>query len=264
MTFKFKPPKRKKFKTTISPSLVSDSKTSLYKLRLMRVILIILAVAVAAAAIFVGIHFLRNDSERATSADYNAFAENQNAELLRVVNKSNPLDKNYVPKLVEKDGYQVSVLAEKSLDEMLADAKKQGISLYVKYAYVSYAEQKKKYNDEFKRNIEQYGLSEVKAQAKTNVVIPQAGRSENQTGLLISFRSEQSGKFENSTASDWLSKNAKNYGFVLRYPPDKTAETSMNANAKSYRYVGKDNAEVMQSLNMCLNEYSYYISSRNN
>ncbi len=264
MTFKFKPPKHRKFKSAVYPKPKGDSGASVLKLNLLRILIVVLIVAIIAGAFFVVLHFAINNSTRQNSADYASSEQNNNAELLRVVNKSTPLEKDYVPDLVDKGSYKINVLAEKNLDKLLADAKKQGIDLYVKYAYVSYDEQKKLYTAEYKNYIEKEGLSEVKAQAKTNLTIPQAGRSEFQTGLMVSFRSNEKGKFKNSKASAWLDKNAKNYGFILRYPEDKEAQTSMNANYKSYRYVGEENAEVMQSLNMCLNEYSYYVSSREN
>lgn len=262
MTFKFKPPKRRKFKSAVYPKPMGESGASFAKLNLLRILIVVLIAAIIVWGFFVVFHFAINGSTRQNSSEYASSETNNNAELLRVVNKSTPLDKDYVPKLVEKNGYKLNVLAEKSLDKLLAAAKKQGISLYVKYAYVSYAEQKKLYNAEYKHYIEKEGLSEVKAQAKTNLTIPQEGRSEFQTGLMVSFRSQEKGKFKNSKASAWLDKNAKDYGFVLRYPEDKEDVTSMNANYKSYRYVGEENAEVMQSLNMCLNEYSYYVNSR--
>lgn len=260
MTFKFKPPKQRKFKSSLS-TIGGNSGESSVKLNLIRIAVLLLIIAIVAGTILFGLHFFVNNTERQNSSDYGSSEKNNNAELLRVVNKSDPLDKNYVPKLIEKDGYKLNPLAENSLDKLLSAAHEQGISIYVKYAYVSYVEQKELYNAEYKKNLKK-GLSEVKAQAKTTLTIPQPGRSENQTGLMVSFRSKEKGKFKDSKASDWLTKNAKQYGFVLRYPEDKEDITSMNVNYKSYRYVGEENAEVMQSLNMCLNEYSYYVSSR--
>ena len=251
MTFKFKTPKRRKFRS-IAPSPITNSGGSAARLNIARIVIIVLIAAVIVAAIVIGMNIFGNTADRATSSDYANSEKSHNAELLRVVNKSNPLDKNYVPELVDKDGYRLNVLAENSLDKLLSKAKKDGVSLYVKYAYVSYDEQKKLYDTEYKSLIKNEGLTEVKAQAKTNLTIPQAGRSEFQTGLMVSFRSQEKGKFKNSKASDWLFKNAKEYGFVLRYPEDKEAETSMNANFKSYRYVGKENAEVMQSCSLTL------------
>lgn len=258
MTFKFKPPKARKFNTAPISGVGFDGSAS--GITAARVVLIaLIAVIVVVVAVIAVRMFAFNTDSRANSG-YNA-SEDNNALLLRVVNKSNPLDKDYVPELVEKDGYSISTLAEKSLDKLLAAAEKDDVSLYVKYAYVSYKEQEKIYKSEYKKQLKK-GLTEVKAQALTTGTIPQPGRSEFQTGLMVSFRSKDKGKFKNSKASDWLFKNAKKYGFVLRYPEDKEDVTSMNVNYKSYRYVGENNARLMQSLNMCLNEYSNYVNSR--
>lgn len=259
MTFKFKPAKPRKFKSAV-PRPMINSDNSEAKLILTRIVIAAAVLVVAAGAVLGGIYLFGSVDNRKSVSNVSD-SENNNAQLLRVVNKSNPLDKDYVPELVQKDGYRICPLAEKSLDNLLAAAKKENISLYVKYAFVSYNEQAKIYNAEYRKQLSK-GLTEVKAQAKTTVTIPQAGRSEFQTGLMVSFRSREKGKFKNSNASDWLFKNAKKYGFVLRYPEDKEDITSMNVNYKSYRYVGESNAKVMQSLNMCLNEYSYYVNSR--
>lgn len=259
MTFRFKPPRRRRFKS-ISAKPLKQSNGSFSQLRIFRVVVVALIVVVVVGAVVAGINIFRMNAQRQSASDVDA-SEKYNSQLLQVVNKSFPLDKDYVPELVEKDGYRISPLAEKSLDKLLAAAKKDNIDLYVKYAFVSYGQQKKIYTDEYKKQLAK-GMTEVKAQAKTTQTIPQPGRSEFQTGLMVSFRSNEKGKFKNSKASEWLSKNAKKYGFVLRYPKDKEDITSMNANYKSYRYVGESNASVMQSLNMCLNEYNYYVNSR--
>lgn len=258
MTFKFKPPKSRRFKS-LTPKPVSGDGSE-FRLRMLRIGVAAIAVIVVLGAIVAGIGIFGFNSARQNTADSDN-SEKYTAQLLRVVNKSNPLDKDYVPELVEKDGYRISPLAEKSLDKLLNAAEKDNVSIYVKYAFVSYNQQKKIYNTEYKKQLKK-GLTEVKAQAQTTLTIPQPGRSEFQTGLMVSFRSNEKGKFKNSKASEWLFNNAKKYGFVLRYPADKEDITSMNANYKSYRYVGEDNAEVMQSLNMCLNEYYYYVNSR--
>lgn len=259
MTFKMKPVKRSRFKS-VTASPIGVSGESALNLQVLRVIAVIVAAVIVIGAIVLGVKFFAFNDSRKSSSQYSS-DEINNAQLLRVVNKSNPLEKNYVPELVDKGGYRISALADKSLDKLLADAEKLNLGLYVKYAFVSYSQQKKIYTTEYNKQLKK-GLTEVKAQAKTTPKYPQPGRSEFQTGLMVSFRSTEKGLFKNSKASDWLLKNAKKYGFVLRYPEGKEEITSMNANYKSYRYVGKENAKAMQSLNMCLNEYNYYINSR--
>ncbi len=258
MTFKFKPVKRNRFKSVALPVGVSGGSAA--NLRVLRIAAAAVAVIIVIGAVVIGVKYFAFNETRKSSSQYSS-AENNNAELLRVVNKSNPLEKDYVPELVDKGTYRINSLAVKNLDKLLSDADKLKLGLYVKYAFISYSQQKKLYQKEYNKQL-QKGMTEVKAQAKTTPKYPQPGRSEFQTGLMVSFRSREKGLFKNSKASDWLFKNAKKYGFVLRYPEGKEDITSMNPNFKAYRYVGKENAEAMQSLDMCLNEYSNYINSR--
>lgn len=237
----------------------SESTTTL---RFVRLVVGILLIVVVVVSLIVGSAMFRTDTVRENSAVY-AQTESENPELLRVINKSNPVDKKYVPELEDVDGRVfVNKLAYDSLVGMLDAARKDGVNLSVDYAYVSYDDQAAQYKKKFDAYVSKYNLTDVKAEAKTVVTVPQAGRSEFQSGLLVSFKSGEGVKFAYSQAYDWLSRNGIDYGFILRYPPDKTAETSMKANYCAFRYVGGDNAHIMRALNMCLDEYSVYMSSR--
>ena len=231
-------------------------------LKAVKVLIIVLLVAIVLGLVFVGSRlYFSNDDKTVKTSETEAFADTElNDELLRIVNKSNPLEKNFVPELVERDGYSVSPLAAEELDSMLEAARKDGVSLSVASAYISYGEQNKLYLKKYKYNRKMYNLTEVRAQAKTETVVPQAGNSEAQTGLLVTFKTK--GKFADSRASSWLKNNSVDYGFVERYPADKEDATSMKANEAVYRFVGKDNAQMMRSLNKTLNEYVLYINSR--
>lgn len=54
---------------------------------------------------------------------------------------------------------------------------------------------------------------------------------------------------------EWLDKNACKYGFIKRYPEDKTQITGINKEPWHYRYVGKKAAGIMKKENLCLEEY---------
>ena len=224
------------------------------------IVVVLLAAVVVGTLIFSAKLFFAGSPEREKGATEIPSDNSLSDELLRVVNRTNPLDKDYVPELAQHDGYSVSVFADEALLLLLEAADEKGITLGVESAYVSYGEQEKLYNDRYKYNRKKYNLSEVRAQARTEADIPQAGKSEAQTGLLVTFKT--SGKFNGSRASRWLKDNCIKFGFVQRYPSDKTESTSMNANPKAYRYVGEDNAKMMRSLNKSLNEYVAYINSR--
>ena len=53
----------------------------------------------------------------------------------------------------------------------------------------------------------------------------------------------------------WFANNCSKYGFVLRYAEDKVAETGMDADLYTFRYVGIPHSTYMYENNLCLEEY---------
>jgi D-alanyl-D-alanine carboxypeptidase len=53
----------------------------------------------------------------------------------------------------------------------------------------------------------------------------------------------------------WFAENSYQYGYILRYPADKTDKTGVDANASVFRYVGTVHAEYMNENKLCLEEY---------
>lgn len=53
----------------------------------------------------------------------------------------------------------------------------------------------------------------------------------------------------------WLETNAYKYGFVQRYPADKTDKTGVSNSTTYYRYVGIAHATYMKNNKLCLEEY---------
>ncbi|MBQ1243239.1 MAG: D-alanyl-D-alanine carboxypeptidase family protein, partial [Clostridia bacterium] len=64
---------------------------------------------------------------------------------------------------------------------------------------------------------------------------------------------------ENGTKEEmaykWLSDNAHKYGFILRYPSDKTDITGIAYEPWHFRYVGKSHAKEIYNQGLCLEEY---------
>lgn len=52
---------------------------------------------------------------------------------------------------------------------------------------------------------------------------------------------------------------AAEYGFVERYPKGKESITGIDYEPWHYRYVGKEHAQRMNELNMCLEEYVAFL-----
>lgn len=183
---------------------------------------------------------------------------------LILVNASNLLPTNYTidTKVIANGNttfnpYSLSfdARAVESLNKLLSDAQKDGMTLYVISAYRAMSKQISLYDAEVARqkaNHPEYSDAEAKAAAGKNVAIP--GTSEHQLGLAVDFNSVET-SFENTKEFKWLKENAAKYGFVNRYPKDKVSVTGINYEPWHYRYVGVEHAERMNNAGLCLEEY---------
>ena len=61
--------------------------------------------------------------------------------------------------------------------------------------------------------------------------------------------------FEDTAAFRWLSENAYKYGFILRYPSNKTDITGYKYEPWHYRFVGRTVAAEIYNSGLCLEEY---------
>ncbi len=53
----------------------------------------------------------------------------------------------------------------------------------------------------------------------------------------------------------WLMDNSWRYGFILRFPENKTAVTGMDFRPWHYRYIGREAAAQIHELDLSLEEY---------
>ncbi len=94
--------------------------------------------------------------------------------------------------------------------------------------------------------------------AQLYVAIP--GYSEHHTGLAVDFtvytNNGESYTFDDKPEyPEWLKTNGYKYGFIQRYPSDKTDFTKIAYENWHYRYVGKPHAFYMVKNNLCFEEY---------
>ena len=60
---------------------------------------------------------------------------------------------------------------------------------------------------------------------------------------------------ENTPEQQWLMAHCQEYGFILRYPKDKTEVTGVGYEPWHYRYVGVEAAQEIMAQGICLEEY---------
>ena len=101
------------------------------------------------------------------------------------------------------------------------------------------------------------GQEEAEANAATAVAIP--GTSEHELGLAADIYSSENMDLDesqvNTFTQQWLMENSWRYGFVLRYPQDKSDITGIIFEPWHYRYVGKKHAKKIFDAGICLEEY---------
>lgn len=170
-----------------------------------------------------------------------------------LVNKLHGLTKDFIPKnLVEvknisfvKRTNEIMMLdkvALTNLELLFMDAKSQNIDLLLYSAYRSYDKQ----------------LSLWKTTPTfDNLYKAVPGYSEHQTGLAVDISTIDEGLTSTKTkAYEFLEKNAYKYGFILRYPKDKTDITGYAYEPWHFRYVGSISTFIYEN-NLTLEEYIY-------
>ncbi len=175
---------------------------------------------------------------------------------LTLINKNYPLDKNYSPStavVIEGSNVTADIRVAESYRQMYNAALTEDVILTPYSGYCGYQRQKTIYENKVQAFILQ-GLSEDEAKKNAEKRVEPAGCSENGAGLSVDVLSASAG-FASTNEYKWLVANAHNYGFVLRYPEDKTEITGMIYQPWHWRYVGVEVATEMKENNLCLEEF---------
>lgn len=210
---------------------------------------------------------------------------------LRLVNKTHTVSRLDVPASVvrlstSQTNYGKTVELESrtatALEAMLAEMAAAGITPKVTSGYRTYAYQESLFNnylniesstitadaraflgeDYIRENYTSRGLTSLNDTDARRVVLSYSaypGTSEHQTGLCLDFVAYDGGpldaSFENTQAFRWLSQNAYKFGFILRFPADKTEITGYSYEPWHYRFVGREAATDIYMNGLTLEEY---------
>ena len=175
---------------------------------------------------------------------------------LTLVNLQYRLPEDYKPTLkaaVEGSSVQLDERVAPFYAEMYAAAKADGCTLTPYSGYRTYARQQENFDRKVAYYVSQ-GLGETEAIAKTQTRILPAGASEHNMGFSMDIVSA-SADFISTKEFSWLSAHAHEYGFILRYPENKTDITGVMYEPWHWRFVGKEAAAEMQKSGQCLEEY---------
>lgn len=178
-----------------------------------------------------------------------------------IVNKTYPLDNDWVPKntYVEFDAGNKDIchlcidkVAYDKWLEMKSDADSIGLTIFIASGYRSFGYQEDLYN--------KYLNQDGKKLADTYSA--RAGHSEHQSGLSFDLNSIDS-SFAATNEGKWVADNAYLYGFIIRFPKDKSDETGYKYEPWHLRYVGLELAKKLYNNgNWVSMEYYFGIDSK--
>ena len=178
---------------------------------------------------------------------------------LLLVNPWNALPEDYEVELATlSNGLQVDARIYDDLSDMLTDCRAAGLEPIVCSAYRTQATQTRLYNNKVAR-VRASGVPEDQVEAEAARWVAKPGTSEHQTGLALDIVAASyqilDEKQEDTAEQKWLMENSWKYGFILRYPSEKSDITGIGYEPWHYRYVGKAAAAEIYRTGVCLEEY---------
>lgn len=200
-----------------------------------------------------------------TDIDGKTYYFAKNGAMVYLVNPWNPVPEGYTPDLMQLRAYYadwdtyVDSSCYDALVEMVTDCNRySGASVHIISAYRSNADQA----DNFYSRVNKYmaqGYSREWAENKVSSVVARPGTSEHELGLAVDIIDtrlyELTHEQANLSGQKWLMENCWNYGFILRYPADKTDITGIIYEPWHYRYVGVELAQQIRASGLTLEEY---------
>ncbi len=217
------------------------------KKRLKFICITVIVITLLLVASSLGLH----SPERPASSNV---ATTENGWNLILINRDNCIPEDYEVNLYKlSNGEKVDERIYPELQKMFNDARASGLSLFVAQGHRTVTEQQKLL-DQKQEAYENEGKSpeEAKKLAEQWVAVP--GTSEHQIGIAVDINADTE-KSKAEDVYDWLADNAHKYGFINRYPADKTNITGITNEPWHYRYVGIDAATEIHEKDLCLEEY---------
>lgn len=173
---------------------------------------------------------------------------------LILVNEWNEIPDDYSLNLMNlSNGHMIDKRAYPELQQMFDDARAEGIYPTISSSYRNAEEQQKMMDDKIEAFINE-GNSRSKAAKLAKDWVARPGTSEHELGLALDINADKS-RSTNEEVYAWLEANSYKYGFIVRYPTEKSKITGVSHEPWHFRYVGKKAAKEIYDRNICLEEY---------
>ncbi|HIS96943.1 MAG TPA: M15 family metallopeptidase [Candidatus Scatomorpha pullistercoris] len=184
---------------------------------------------------------------------------------LRIVSEAQPLPEDFTVETEEAENcYLFDARAAQALRDFLAAGRAAGMDLEVASAWRDWATQETLFEDKVNRVMSETGLEREQAEEIAADEVARPGTSEHQLGLAVDIISNDYPWLDEGWADTaeaaWLEEHCAEYGFILRYPPDKSELTGIIWEPWHFRYVGKEAAVYIMENGLCLEEYAAGLS----
>ena len=176
-----------------------------------------------------------------------------------LINDANPLSESYQLDLAEtKNGKLVHKEIKVSLEQMIDDAREEGLELIICSAYRDYEKQASLVEESIIGYMKE-GYDYKEAHFRARCYLAMVGRSEHHSGLAVdlvgvAYQVLDEGQAD-TPENKWLYEHAHKYGFILRYPENKEEITGILYEPWHFRYVGESAASYMKENQLCLEEF---------
>ena len=179
---------------------------------------------------------------------------------LMLINGDNPLTEDFVlGELTQlSSGMEVDARIYPDLQRMMDDARAQGLEPLICSAYRTHDYQEDLYENKVTQYLNE-GYDRQQAEDAAARWVQRPDTSEHQAGLavdIVDMSYQLLDESQEETAVQiWLMEHCADYGFILRYPTDKSEITGIGYEPWHYRYVGYEAAQEIMERGICLEEY---------
>ncbi len=179
---------------------------------------------------------------------------------LILVNGDHPLPEGFqVPEFTQLvNGHSIDKRAYPDLQRMMDACRADGLQPTICSSYRT----QEKQEELFERKVQSClatAASREEAEEQAALWVARPGTSEHQAGLAVdivdkAYQSLDNGQ-EETEVQRWLMEHCAEYGFILRYPNDKSEITGIGYEPWHYRFVGEEAAREIMAQGLCLEEY---------
>ena len=185
------------------------------------------------------------------------------------MNRDHPLAADFVPsnlaELPDESwvephvNHRVDARIVEDLTAMLTTAETEGVRPVICSSFRTYDYQENLFENRIERAEHEDHLEGTEAEEAAAFWVAPPGASEHQTGLAVDivdadYQELDEGQ-EATATQQWLMAHCAEYGFILRYPTNKSATTGIGYEPWHYRYLGREVAPAVAQSGLCLEEW---------